>query len=32
VHLGLLAVYGYARHPLERAARRAARRALGAPV
>lgn len=28
VYLGLLAVYGYARHPLERAARRGARRAV----
>ncbi|HVM00261.1 MAG TPA: hypothetical protein VM324_13295 [Egibacteraceae bacterium] len=31
LYLGLLAVYGYARHPLERAARRAARRVAGAP-
>lgn len=31
VYLGLLAVYGYARHPLERAARMAARRTAGAP-
>ncbi|HWB70773.1 MAG TPA: hypothetical protein VG452_01020 [Egibacteraceae bacterium] len=31
VYLGLLAVYGYARHPLERAARRAVRYAAGAP-
>lgn len=30
VYLALLAVYGYARHPLERAARRAARRAAEA--
>lgn len=30
LYLGLLAVYGYARHPLERAARRAVRRAAGA--
>ncbi|MDP8931826.1 MAG: hypothetical protein M3O70_25470, partial [Actinomycetota bacterium] len=29
VYLGLLAVYGYARHPLERAARRAAHSAAG---
>lgn len=32
VYLALLAVYGYARHPLERAARRAARRATHARV
>lgn len=32
VYLGLLAVYGYARHPMERAARTAARRQLGAPA
>ncbi len=32
VYLGLLAVYGYARHPLERAARAAGRRAAGAPA
>ncbi|MEX0658399.1 MAG: hypothetical protein WD080_04640 [Egibacteraceae bacterium] len=31
LYLGLLAVYGYARHPLERAARVAARRTAGAP-
>lgn len=31
VYLVLLAVYGYARHPLERAARAAARRAAGRP-
>lgn len=30
LYLALLAVYGYARHPLERAARRAARRAAAA--
>lgn len=30
LYLGLLAVYGYAHHPLERAARRAARRVGGA--
>lgn len=32
LYLALLMVYGYARHPLERAARRAGRRALDAPI
>lgn len=32
VYLALLGVYGYARHPLERAARRAARRAAERPA
>jgi hypothetical protein len=32
VYLGLLARYGYLRHPMERAARRAGRRARGLPV
>jgi hypothetical protein len=31
LYLALHAVYGYARHPMERAARRAQRRALGVP-
>lgn len=31
LYLALLSVYGYARHPLERAARRAARRVVDAP-
>jgi hypothetical protein len=32
LYLALHAAYGYARHPMERAARRAQRRALGAPT